>query len=280
MAGAKDVLRQADEKPRGLPRAQAGSRRIARRGRVNASDAYFTVLERLRPHSYDETRSPGAFFAAATPQEYAAPAELPRRLYTLWTGINPMSDDGRRGLDSLRRLDDGIELMLGTPADLDKHLISGHPLDPAYNGLLPRPQVRLPPLFLHALPRRWVCRHQDLPPRLDRILGDGRGSTPRPGRSATPRCLPRCVANCPAHSDSDLRRHYRALIGNGAYLIQPEPTPLTQLWYVEVLRNGPLRRASRGRARRRPWRQSSTRSAGRGCWETSCSRSACGTPTA
>ena len=245
---------------------------------MNASDAYFTILERLRPHSYDETRYPGAFFAAATPQEYAAPAKLPRRLYTLWTGINPMSDNRRRGLD--RRDDSTTESSCACDAaDLDKHLISGHPLHPAYKHLsLVHRSDYLRCYLMHFRGGGYAdvkTYHHDWTESWQQL-----GDLPEAWALGYTEVSSEMCAQLPGTLGRDLRRHYRALIGNGAYLIRPD-TPLTQLWYDEVLRRMDLYAARLAAA---PGDERGTNPdypiPWTGLLGESSSRSACATPTA
>ena len=59
--------------------------------------------------------------------------QLPRRIFTFWTGSNAMSDARRHGLDSMAAT--GCEIILVTPETLAPWLVPGAPLPDTYDAL-------------------------------------------------------------------------------------------------------------------------------------------------
>jgi hypothetical protein len=56
---------------------------------------------------------------------------VPRRLFCVWAGDNPMNANRRRGLEEIERVNTGLEIVLVTPDNLGDFLVDGHPLHPA-----------------------------------------------------------------------------------------------------------------------------------------------------
>lgn len=62
-------------------------------------------------------------------------AETPAQAFVVWTGDNPMSENRTRALTQLREIANGMPVHLVTPRTIDKYVVSGHPLHPAYEHL-------------------------------------------------------------------------------------------------------------------------------------------------
>ena len=68
----------------------------------------------------------------ADPEQLTPSSEVPDRLWCFWVGDNPLTPNRGRALLSLREANSDLELTLVTPANLEEHLVDGHPLHPSY----------------------------------------------------------------------------------------------------------------------------------------------------
>ncbi|MGP9693506.1 hypothetical protein ACT3TZ_02645 [Brachybacterium sp. AOP25-B2-12] len=96
--------------------------REARQRRQDLSLPPELVAESFLRH--DEPGDPGA-----------ATAPIPRVLWVLWTGENPMSPTRTASLAHLREVQRGLEVRLVTPATIDRWILPDHPLHPRFEDL-------------------------------------------------------------------------------------------------------------------------------------------------
>lgn len=62
------------------------------------------------------------------------PQEVPRRVFVVWTGDNPLTPARSSNLKRIRATI-GVEVVLVTPAEIEDWVVPGHPLHPAYEHL-------------------------------------------------------------------------------------------------------------------------------------------------
>ncbi|GGB61097.1 hypothetical protein GCM10011316_36360 [Roseibium aquae] len=184
---------------------------------------------------------------AVTHEETGA---LPARLFCFWTGDNPMSDDRKRCLDSLRNT--GFEVNLVTPANLDGWLVAGHPLHRAYPHLSAvHRSDYLRAYFMHHHGGGYAdikMTRESWLPSLDRLSENpgalGIGYTEKSAKGVAHVHRHRLQGK-PYLSDQPvsrlkawityrrLRLNWRSLIGSCAYILRPN-TPLTSAWISTI----------------------------------------------
>lgn len=75
------------------------------------------------------------FMAHDEPARHPTTEPVPRRIVTFWNGDNEMSADRKAGLESLRRVNPGVEVLVITPENRGEWILPEAPLHPAF-GLL------------------------------------------------------------------------------------------------------------------------------------------------
>lgn len=118
---------------------------MARRARISAGRVKRTILMTLwndrvgravskaLPYRFDPNRYSEPFMRG--PRTSASTVEtVPRRVFALWTGNNPLTPNRARNLDRMKQIL-GVELILVTPENLSDWVVDGHPLHPAYENL-------------------------------------------------------------------------------------------------------------------------------------------------
>lgn len=60
---------------------------------------------------------------------------VPRRIFTVWAGDNPMSERRLAGIESIKAMNPSLEVVLVTPENLADWLVPDHPLPDAYEHL-------------------------------------------------------------------------------------------------------------------------------------------------
>lgn len=158
---------------------------------------------------------------------------VPRTVFTLWTGNNPLTPNRERSLADLRE-GLGLELTLVTPANLGEFLHPDWPLHPAYEHL------------------SLVHRSDYLRCYLLHLHGGGYVDLKRPTQSwqpawhsfsqdktkmlmGYPEVDALAVPELPGPLGKELRRHFTHLPGMTAFMARPR-TPLTALWFEELHR--------------------------------------------
>ena len=212
-----------------------------RPGRQAATDAVLRVAAAARPLVFDARRYPdAAFLAAAAPGGPTLP--VPRVIFSVWTGTNPMSANRVAGLTTLRD-SAGIDVRLVTVHNLGEFLVPGVPLHPSYHhlSLVHRADyLRCYLMHHHGGGYADLKRYQATWVPAFRLL-DHDASRLAVGynewRSSD-------VALVGGRLEWDLRRHYRSVLGTCAFIMRPR-SPLTRLWWDELNRRldaaaGPL----------------------------------------
>ncbi|MBF0597486.1 capsular polysaccharide synthesis protein [Faecalibacter rhinopitheci] len=184
-------------------------------------------------YKYNKDRYPGLFL-----QNDCAPfpdieSKVDRIIYCFWTGDNEMSENRKRGYQSLIE-NAGIEVVLITPKKLHEYILPDHPLHPAYENLsLVHKSDYLRCYFMHFYgggyqdikynENNWIESFHKICNDEDKwILGytelNGKGM----GRGQ-------------GIIDKDLQYYYRYCVGTGGFICRSN-TQFTSQWYLELLK--------------------------------------------
>lgn len=102
---------------------------------VRPADPLWRLYQRLRPFRYDQARYEGTFLTHISKAVADTDADVPRRIFVVWTGPNALTPNRQRGLDSIRGMNPDLEVVLVTEDNLEDWLVEGHPLHAAYEHL-------------------------------------------------------------------------------------------------------------------------------------------------
>lgn len=171
----------------------------------------------------------------------------PRRIFCLWTGLNPMSQNRVRAMAEIRRMNEpALEVVLVTPFTIADWVVPGHPLHPAYEDLaLIHRSDYLRTYLMHHHGGGYSdvkAAHASWGGAFDRLEGD-----PQAWLLGYREVSYRVVAPAPRPLQRQLQVHHSRLLGNGAYIARPR-TPLTQAWLHEAERRLGLWREDLARA--------------------------------
>ncbi|WP_068596125.1 glycosyltransferase family 32 protein [Vaginella massiliensis] len=184
-------------------------------------------------YKYNKERYPGLFLQNDYEPFPGIESKVDRVIYCFWTGDNEMSENRKRGYQSL--IDNsGVEVKLITPKNLHEYILPEHPLHPAYDYLsLVHKSDYLRCYFMHFHgggyqdikfnENSWVESFNKIDKYSDKwVLGytelHGRGM----GRGQ-------------GIIDKDLYYYYRHCVGTGGFICKSN-TPFTTQWYLELLR--------------------------------------------
>ncbi|MDO4919089.1 hypothetical protein [Kocuria sp.] len=217
------------------------TRRLIGRGLRRAVDTGFRAYDRALPYRFDPEAHRDRY--GSYPRMYflhrQAPApdtisvDVPRRIFCFWTGANPMSDARARCLHSMRAVHKGLEVVLVTPETLDRWLVPGHPLHPAYEhlSLVHRSDYLRAYFMTHhgggyadiKIPTRpWTGAFDALQHHPDTWL---LGYPERSSRS--------CGGDDYTRLGRDIHRHYGSLVGFGGFIMRGR-TPFGYEWMQEL----------------------------------------------
>lgn len=198
----------------------------------NAVYRSYSIIDRLVPFKFIPERYPFGFLQDEVP-EYR-PREAPAVIYCFWTGDNPLTPNRAAALEKIRSANAGVEVALVTKNNLNQYLIPGCPLHPAYPYL------------------SYVHRSDYLRCYFMTLIGGGYSDIKAPTNAwqeffdrvnddpqvwaiGYPEKLTRDVSPVGGRLERDLKRNYRRLLGNGAYIFRPG-TPFALAWLKEVNR--------------------------------------------
>lgn len=124
-------------------RLAVGHARSVRRACVAAARGYVYDAERyaIRGGAGDSVRQPAGstfpvdhlWFPPTLPHRESEP--VPRRLFLLWTGTNPMSANRERSVEVVRAENHDVVVELITASGVRAWEVEGHPLHPSYERL-------------------------------------------------------------------------------------------------------------------------------------------------
>ncbi len=198
--------------------------------------AVITVVARiyspLRPYRYRPERYRRSFLNRKPPEIHAE-SKLPRRVFVIWTGENPLTPNRERNLEQLRsRL--GVPVELVTPQNLDEWLAPDHPLHDAYQHLsLVHRSDYLRAYLLHHHGGGYCDIKAPLVSWLsafDRIEAD-----PDAWLASYQELNASSAVRLAGRLGVDIAMHHRRLVGMGGMLARSH-TPFTAEWLREVER--------------------------------------------
>ncbi|UIJ35540.1 hypothetical protein [Allobranchiibius sp. GilTou73] len=203
---------------------------------IRANDARWRRHFAKHPYVYDPAQHAHTFLAEPPPPDGGA-SELPRVIWCVWTGDNPLTENRERGLASLREQHAGtdVQVRLVTPADLDQWLVEGHPLHPAYEFLsLNHRSDYLRAYLLHhhgggysdikPTPRSWA-------PSFDLLE-----QHPESWALGYPELSSSLCAQLPGAYGRLVKHHFPLFIGNSAFIYRSH-TPMTASWLAALERD-------------------------------------------
>lgn len=206
--------------------------RTARAAAVEATSAAWRHLDARDPYSYPAEGYRRTFLNwDAEPSTDSR--EIPRRIFCVWTGPNPLTPRRTHNLELLRAQQAPVPVELVTPATLDLWIVPEHPLHPAYEHLsLVHRSDYLRAYLLHHHGGGYAdikqARH-GWRPQFERFEDTDLWLLRYPERSTG------WVAQLPRELGRDLRRHYRIVPGGSGFLARPGST-LTTEWLAEIER--------------------------------------------
>lgn len=187
----------------------------------------------LTPFVWDDERFATSFMGRHLPADasFDPQTPVPRIIWGVWAGENALTPNRRRGWDSVRALNQGIDCRLITPLTLPEIELTGFPIHPAYENLTlvhRSDYLRAYLMHLHG------GGYTDIKPAdhgwhpfFDRLdSSDAWALGYREGGADWVGDLPRPLADLP-------RRYHRQLIGDGAFIMRAH-SPLTALWFDEL----------------------------------------------
>jgi hypothetical protein len=194
----------------------------------------FCCKYRFSPERYADNGDGlnGSF--AATPKVGATlPLEtVPKVVWCFWTGDNELTPNRVEGLQTMEA-NIGIPVKLVTPATLGEYILPDHPLHPAYEHLsLVHRADYLRCYFMHHHGggygdiKRYKHSWKRAFARLERSDKWGLGYKEVGAYG---------VVSLEGALGVDLKKNWRILVGNGAYIFRPH-TPVTHEWYNELMR--------------------------------------------
>lgn len=227
-------------------RAVALAREIKHRGAVFAKHASWgfpyqrgPLLEPLHaarqarwPHQFQPERHPESWFSADFPQrDVQAGERVERRVFCLWTGVNEMPERRRTNLAHLIKTQQGVDVMVVSPATLGDWLVPGFPLHPTYEHLsLVHRSDYLRAYLLHHHGGGYADIKSPRSPWLEVFAAFEASAFWLAGYTEAHRLLVPLVGG---PLERDLRRASRQLLGYGTLIARPR-TALTEGWMDRV----------------------------------------------
>src|SRR5690606_19409780 len=183
------------------------------------------------PYRFDKKRYPGLFLQNDYEPFPGIESKVEKVIYCFWTGDNEMSENRKRGYQSLVE-NSGVEVKLITPKNLPDYILPDYPLHPAYDYLsLVHKSDYLRCYFMHF----HGGGYQDIKPNynnwekaFDRIENDNAcfilGCPEKDGIS---------VGRGQGIIDKDLQYYYKSCIGTCGFICKSN-TQFTTEWYNEL----------------------------------------------
>ncbi len=152
---------------------------------------------------------------------------IPRVIYVFWTGSNPMNENRKKSIESIRETS-GCQVILITKDNLNTYIIKDHPLHPAYPYLSEVHKADyLRTYFMHF----YGGGYSDVKPTSGNWLKAFEDMEKNPSYYANgyKEVGPGGVGYAPN------AEHWEKLIGNCAYIFRPN-TSLTKEWYNDMIK--------------------------------------------
>lgn len=184
-------------------------------------------------YKYDKNRYPGLFLQNDYEPFPNFESKVDRVIYCFWTGENEMSENRKKGYQSL--VDhSGVEVKLITPHNLQEYILPNHPLHPAYKNLsLVHKSDYLRCYFMHF----YGGGYCDIKPNFKNwekafdVLNNEEfswvvGTTESNGIS---------MGRGQGIIDKDLQYYYKHCVGTCSFICKSN-TSFTTEWYLELLK--------------------------------------------
>ncbi|MBK9475373.1 MAG: hypothetical protein IPL94_03795 [Tetrasphaera sp.] len=99
-------------------------------------EPYFVWKQRRNPQTFPREKYAGEWFAQDLPGRSVLAGEpVPRRIFVIWAGENPMSQARVRNLEEIRTVNHDLEIVLVTPDTLGQWVLPDAPLPAEYANL-------------------------------------------------------------------------------------------------------------------------------------------------
>lgn len=210
---------------------------LRKRARLYLRELYYLSLRvaaplrgAVMPYRFSADRYPGSFLARPCGGDLRS-GPLPRRVFVLWTGSNPLTPNRARNLEMMRE-QLGVPVVLVTPDTVQEWILPEHPLHPAYDHLsLVHRSDYLRAYLLHhhgggyADIKRPTSDWRAVFDRMDADLGAWICSYGEVG--------PGAVALLEGRLGKDLLGNWHQVVGCGAIIARPG-SPFTSTWLGEV----------------------------------------------
>lgn len=194
-------------------------------------DPPFRLFQKLFPFRYEPARYVGTFLDHDEPAREMQAERVPRVIYCLWTGRNPMSTRRQAGLADIRDKNPNVEVRLVTPDNLENFVVPHSPLHPLYENLsLVHRSDYLRGYLLHhygggycdikRIRNPWAAAFDRLEESDKWFLGYTEVKFDM-------------VPNIPGRIGRDLIRASAQMLGHGSYIARPR-TPITGEWLHEM----------------------------------------------
>lgn len=108
------------------------AKRTAKKLKFDVATVVFKHLEGVSSYSYVPSRYSGTFLSRDVLP--TLPSRFPARAFVVWTGDNELSPNRQRNLEIIERRI-GLPVDFVTPQTLNRWIVPGHPLHPAYEHL-------------------------------------------------------------------------------------------------------------------------------------------------
>lgn len=195
-------------------------------------DPPFRLYQKIVPFHYEQGRYTGTFLEHSEPARDVVEFEpVPRVIYCVWTGNNPMSKNRVEGLADIRGKNPDVEVRLITPENIQDYVLPEFPLHPLYSHLsLVHRSDYLRGYLLHhygggycdikRIREPWVAAFDKLQASDKWLLGYTEVKFDM-------------VPQVPGKIGRDLIRASTQMLGHGSYIARAK-TPITGEWLHEM----------------------------------------------
>lgn len=207
--------------------------RVAISARYRMYDSIGPLYTTMRPYRFDASRYRRSFLVRNVAPEAGRESVVPRRVFAVWTGRNPLTPARVASLDKLRTTL-GVPVELVTPENLHEWIIEDHPLHPCYEWLsLVHRSDYLRAYLLHHHGGGYV----DIKEPISDWVGvfSMMEESPNVWLAGYPEISSSAPARVPGELGREILKHHSRLVGLGA-LVARSHSPLTTEWIAEVER--------------------------------------------
>ncbi|WP_312311265.1 capsular polysaccharide synthesis protein [Empedobacter brevis] len=210
----------------------------------NNFSSFYKNLYSLREHwivkrqsifkyKYNKERYPELFLQNDCDPFEGIISKVDRVIYCFWTGDNEMSENRKKGYQSLITYS-GVKVKLITPQNLDDYILPDHPLHPAYENLsLVHKSDYLRCYFMHFYGGGYQdikYNENDWNQSFEKLENDSEklilGYTELHGRG---------MGRGQGIIDKDLNYYYKLCVGTGGFICRSN-SKFTSEWYTELLK--------------------------------------------